>query len=317
MQRRPSVSYSRTDKLAGRDCPFNTQGSVIAKIPISEGCASNCSFCATKLARGPLNSFSEKLILRVIEMSVANGAREIDLTSQDVGSYGLDKRTDIAELAMKASQIPGDFRIRIGMLNPEHLHRYFDSLLDAYRSEKVYKFIHLPMQSGSNVVLKDMDRKYTVEEVGGYIKELRRRVKGIGIWTDLIVGYPTETKDDFKESVGWLERTRPLVTNVSKFSVRSCTKASILKQIKSEEIKRRSLEMASLARQIQEKDMNLLLGKKETVLITGRNARSFEGRDACYRAIAVSGRDLEVGSFVNAKITGSCFAYLSAKASST
>ncbi|MGA3021182.1 MAG: MiaB/RimO family radical SAM methylthiotransferase, partial [Candidatus Micrarchaeales archaeon] len=163
--------YSIVDKPAF----FKTNGSVIAKIPISEGCLSNCSFCETKFARGPLHSFSESAILKAVEADVSKGAKEIELTSQDCGAYGLDKKTNITELVRKVSNLDGDFRIRIGMLNPEHLRRYFDELLECYKDEKVYKFIHLPAQSGSDRVLHDMNRNYTVNEFEEYVREFRRK----------------------------------------------------------------------------------------------------------------------------------------------
>ena len=138
----------RADKLEGYDPACRCGRSVVAKIPISEGCLSGCTFCESRFARGPLNSFSEKLILDAVRVKVANGAREIDLTSQDAGAYGLDRGTNVAELVSRASEIPGEFMIRIGMLNPEHLHRYIDALMESLKEEKVYKFLHLPIQSG-------------------------------------------------------------------------------------------------------------------------------------------------------------------------
>ena len=201
------VTYTgqeRTDKLTGYDPACRCGRSVVAKIPIGEGCLSGCTFCESRFARGPLNSFSEKLILGAVRTKAANGAREIDLTSQDAGAYGLDKGTDIAELVSKASEIPGNFRIRIGMLNPEHLHRCMDRLIEAYASEKVYRFIHLPIQSASDSVLGDMNRRYAIDEVNSQIKELRRKVRGISVETDIIVGYPTETDADFQSTLDWI-----------------------------------------------------------------------------------------------------------------
>jgi len=189
-------SYSRVDKLS-----YGIGNSTIARIPISEGCLSSCTFCETRFARGPLNSFSEKLILKAIELGVARGAKEIELTSQDTGAYGRDRGTDIAELLSKAAEIEGRFMIRVGMLNPEHLGRYIDRLIEAYKSEKVYKFIHIPVQSGSDDVLKEMMRRYSVDDFISYVNELRSKIPGISIATDIIVGYPTESDSDFEETM--------------------------------------------------------------------------------------------------------------------
>ncbi len=187
--------YKKVDRLA----LFEPSNSVIAKIPVSDGCLSSCSSCETKFARGSLNSFSEELILKSIEQSMRRGAKEIQLTSQDMGAYGIDRGTNIAELMQKISLIEGDFRARIGMLNPEHLHRYFDQLAEAFKSDRFYKFVHLPLQSGSNKVLADMRRACRIEQFESYVDELRNRIPGITIETDIIVGFPTETDEDFEE----------------------------------------------------------------------------------------------------------------------
>ncbi len=290
--------YSRTDKASY----LSATGSVIARIPVSEGCLSSCSFCETKFARGPLNSFSEELLLKAIELNVRKGSREIELTSQDTGAYGLDRRTNIANLVKQASQIEGDFRIRIGMLNPEHLHRFFDDLIDAMKSKKVYKFLHIPVQSGSDKVLHDMRRHYSVEEFMRFADEARKKV-GASIATDIIVGYPTESSDDFEMTVQLLKKLRPDVANISKFGMRPHAEASKLAQLPNSETKRRSIEVARLSRSIQFENRNALVESSRNVLITERNSRSFMGRDSNYTEVAIIG-NAELGRFADVKITG-------------
>lgn len=295
------TGYSKIDKLDY--APIHD--SVISRIPISEGCMSSCSFCETKFARGPLNSFSDKLIVKAAEMSVKNGAREIELTSQDVGAYGLDRKTNIAELVSSMAEIEGDFRIRIGMLNPEHLHRYLDGLISALKQRNVYKFLHLPVQSGSNKVLRDMKRNYGISEFCEYVNELRLKVDGISIETDMIVGYPTESDSDFDESMSFLSEWRPTFTNVSRFGARPHASASRLKQLGSATIKQRSSEMSRLARAVQKEDFSRLVGCAEDVIITEENEKSLVARDDCYRIIALDkGNGLQVGDNARARITG-------------
>ena len=284
-------------------------GSVIAKIPISDGCLSNCSFCETKFARGSLNSFPQDLILKAIRINVSKGSKEIELASQDTGAYGLDKHTNIADLVSSASDIDGKFRIRIGMLNPEHLHKYFDDLLEAYKSEKVYKFIHLPLQSGSNEILKDMGRNYTTEEFLSYVKEIRKKFSEMSIATDMIVGYPGESEDDFKDSVSILKEFEPAVTNVSKFSKRPHTRASRLKQLPNTIVKERSTTLSRIARQIESKEKKKFIGRIEEILITEQNKKSAVGRDENYRAVAIMGNAVS-GEVVKVKITGNSSACL-------
>jgi MiaB-like tRNA modifying enzyme len=297
------TAYARSDKLESA-CPGRRDGSVIAKIPIGEGCLSGCAFCESRFARGPLNSFSERLILKAIEASVANGAREMNLTAQDAGAYGLDRKTNIAELVAEASEIPGNFRIRVGMLNPEHLHRYIDALIEALQREKVYKFLHLPIQSGSDRVLKDMGRRYTVDEYDGYVSELRNKVHRISIETDIMVGYPTETDSDFEESVEWLKRMRPMMVNVSRFGPRPHAKASLLPQLPSGEIKMRSARMARVMREVLCEERRKLVGTVSDILITERSRESLIGRNESYVSVALPGGAYGVGEFVSARMLG-------------
>ena len=305
-------SYSRNDKLQY----VKQYGSVIARVPISEGCLSSCNFCETKFARGPLNSFSEKLTLKAIELNVKSGSREIELTSQDVGAYGLDRGTNIGRLALGIADIEGDFRVRIGMLNPEHLHKYIDELIEGYADPRIYRFIHLPLQSASNKVLREMDRKYTIEQFCESVRELRAKVPGISIETDMIVGYPTESATDFAESMDFIADVRPTFTNVSKFGARPHAKASRLKQIRNLAIKERSSQMSRLAREVQREDFSKLVGSRESVLITEENSRSLIGRDDCYRIVAMdrSECNAKIGERIMAKAYGNTSVCLLGKA---
>ena len=302
------LGYARKDKMAY----YNASGAVIARIPISEGCLSSCSFCETKFARGPLNSFSEELILKAISDSVKRGSKEIELASQDTGAYGFDKKTNIAELLQRASEIEGEFSIRVGMLNPEHLHRYLDELIAAYRMGKAFRFIHLPVQSASNRILKSMGRNYTIEEFNSYVSELRKKVPGINLETDVIVGYPLETEDDFEETARFAEEQRPNVTNVSKFSIRPHAAASRMKQLHNGVVKERSVKISRLVRKIQAEDLSKFIGMRKRVLITERNAKSLSGRDEFYTQVAVlhGDREVPIGGYVEAEIVGNSYACL-------
>ncbi len=291
--------YQRTDKSG----LIPVSNSVISRIPISEGCLSSCSFCETKFARGPLNSFSQDVLLNAISMNVKAGAKEIELTSQDTGAYGLDKGTNIAELVSRASEIEGRFKIRVGMLNPQHLHKYFDSLLEAYGNERVYKFIHIPVQSGSDSVLKDMGRIYTVDEFRAYCKELERKVPGINIATDIIVGFPTETEEDFNATMDLLKEVKPNIANISKFTKRPHAKASFLRQLDNGVVKRRSIEVSRLSRQLQMEKRKMLIGTKREVLVNEKGAKSFMGRDSYYYEISFLDY-VPFGEFINAEILG-------------
>jgi MiaB-like tRNA modifying enzyme len=302
------VTYSgrmREDKLAGYDPACRCGRSVIARIPIAEGCLSGCAFCESRFARGPLNSFSEKLILDAIRTKVANGAREVDLTAQDAGAYGLDRGTNIAELTSKVSEIPGEFRIRLGMLNPEHVTKYVDGLIEAYGSGKMYRFIHLPIQSASDRVLREMNRRYTVDEFNAIAKELRSRIPGLSLETDIMVGYPTETEEDFEETREWVREMRPMMVNLSRFGARPHAPASRLPQLDCEVAKRRSREMTRTMRDVMAAERKRLVGGRDRVLVTGERRKSFVGKGMSYVEVEIAGRGIAAGDFVDVEIVRS------------
>jgi len=194
------------------------------------------------------------------------------------------------------------------MLNPEHLHKYFDELLEAYRSEKVYKFFHLPVQSGSNKILGDMNRRYTVEDFVSYVGEIRKKLNA-SIATDIIVGYPTESDDDFEKSVELIKEIKPEVVNISKFGARPHAPASRLEQLSDKTIKDRSIILSRIVRELEFNERNKHIGERREVLITEKNRKSYTGRDNTYNEIAVLGQ-VSLGESVEVEITGNsaaCF----------
>ena len=293
-------AYERTDKLA----LFNPGESVIAKVPVSEGCLSNCSFCETKFARGPLNSFSENLIIKAIKCSVERGSMEIQLTSQDMGAYGLEKGTNIAELMRKIAALDGNFKVRLGMLKPEHLHRYIDTLIEALREDKFYKFLHLPVQSGSDTILESMGRHYSSGEFLDYIKQLRDAIPDITLSTDVIVGYPGETDEDYESTKKLIGEIKPGITNISRFAQRPHARASKLKQLPQSTLNNRSTDLYRFTRALQHKENSRLIGKTVPVLITEKDIRSINGRTGEYKEVVIRDADdsLLLGSTISANI---------------
>ncbi|MCL4379059.1 MAG: tRNA (N(6)-L-threonylcarbamoyladenosine(37)-C(2))-methylthiotransferase [Candidatus Marsarchaeota archaeon] len=288
----------RTDKLAF----FSQTGGVIARIPINDGCISSCAFCETKHARGRLNSFSEELILKAVERSVRGGAKEIQITSQDAGAYGIDRNTDVAELMEKISKIDGDFKVRVGMLNPEHLDRCFDRFADAMLDSKFYKFVHLPVQSGSNRVLSHMGRRYTAEEFIERVRAIRQRIPEASIETDVIVGYPVESLSDFDATIDMIKEVKPDVTNISKFCARPHARAARLKAINNKEVSRRSMVLSRLVRSVQNDINRRMVGMSVKALMTEITGRSVNGRSQSYKQVVIPGRGACVGDYVVTKI---------------
>lgn len=284
------------------------RGSVIAKIPIAEGCVSACSFCATKLARGNLRSYPEEAIISEVGMCVKKGCKEIQLTAQDTGAYGLDSGTNIARLLHKISELPGDFRVRVGMMNPEHALKMLPGLIDSFRSPKIYKFTHIPVQSGNDKVLKDMRRRYAVKDFLALIRALRKKFPELTLATDIIVGYPTETEEAFEDTLRLLRKLRFDIVNVSKFTPRPHTPAAKLRPLPSGEVKCRSEIASALCRRITLEKNKKLVGKTFRVLITERQAKGFSGRTDSYRQVAM--KKGVPGAFVEARIAGATNSYL-------
>ena len=211
-----------------------------AVIPISQGCLNKCTFCATKLSRGNLISYRIGDIKRVLEKAVLDNCTTIYLTSQDNGCYGFDINTSLPELLKELVLVKGNYKIRIGMSNPWHVIKILDNLIESYRSDKIMKFLHIPLQTGSDKVLKDMKRIHSVQDFRLILTKFRNKFSDITISTDIIVGYPTETDTDFQKTIDVIQEFQPEVLNISKYSPMPRTFAGNLKQIPSEEIKRRS-----------------------------------------------------------------------------
>lgn len=270
-------------------------GGVVARVPVNDGCLSSCTFCETKVARGPLSSFSEQTIIKAIEQSVRAGAKEVQLTSQDMAAYGEDRKTDIIRLLEKVNGIEGDFKVRVGMMNPEHLGGQIEDLAKLLNSKRFYKFIHIPIEAGSNSVLKAMKRRYMIEQVEAYVDYLRSSVKGIGIETDLIVGFPGETNEQFEESLDVIRRLEFEVTNISRFGARPHAAASKMKQLPEETVRRRSNEATRVVRAVQRDINERYIDSKVNVLFTEEAKGSTNGRLDSYRQVVVMKGQAHVG----------------------
>ena len=144
---------------------------IVAPVSISEGCMFSCSYCITSLARGKLKSYPIDEIVQDICCSINQGCKEIHLTSQDTSSYGLDTNHNLGELLTNIIKIDGDYRIRVGMMNPYTCNMSLDLIIKGFKDPRIYKFLHLPVQSGDNDILRKMERKYSVDEFLTIIKK--------------------------------------------------------------------------------------------------------------------------------------------------
>lgn len=211
-------------------------------IPIAQGClGSPCSYCSVKKARGDLKSYKKEDILKQVRKAVSEGCKNIRLTAQDTGCWGKDFGERLPDLLKSVLAVEGSFEVRLGMSNPNYVLEYLDDMVKVYKRPKMKKFLHIPVQSGSDKVLSDMKRKYSVDDFKKIVTRFRKEIPNICIATDIIIGFPTETVDDFNKTVELVREVKPEVLNISKFGSRPDTIAANMKQLTSQEIKRRSI----------------------------------------------------------------------------
>ncbi len=256
-------------------------------VEIATGCMSECTFCQTKLSKGDLRSFRIGDIVRQINIEVEEGCKEIWLSSTDNGCYGLDIGADLSILVNSVSDISRDFKIRVGMMNPMYMPRIRDGLLKSFENDKVYKFLHIPVQSGNDKVLNDMKRGHTAKTFRDAVKKFRDKFPNFTISTDVIVGFPSENNEDFEDTVQLLQETRPDVVNLSKYSKRPGTEAATWKQIDASEVRRRSKQIYDLCRKISHENNLKWIGWTGNVLFNEKIEDVVRGRNFAYKPILV------------------------------
>ncbi len=282
----------------------------IAPIPIQEGCLSNCSFCITRHARRVLMSHTIEAIVKSIETAVRMGAVEIQLTGMDLGTYGVDLygKRYLPELVRKISTLQGEFRVRIGMINPEHLPPILDELVEAvYSDRRIYRFLHIPLQSGSDKVLKAMNRKYTVDEYRGLIKEVKRKISDVSIATDIIVGHPFEDEEDFENTLKVIKELEFERVHFAGYSVRPNTLSAGMPNIPTRARKERMLRMLETVEEVGLKVREKYVGSTLPVFVT-EYSNTWVGRlDNYIPVILLGGGLLDYGVSVEAVIEKATF----------
>ncbi len=282
--------------------PRIRKNKVIGIVPVSTGCLGSCSYCSVKAIKGDLVSYAADDIVKEVEACVKDGCTEIWLTAQDTGCYGMDIGSGLPSLLNKVCTVKGDFRVRLGMANPQFVKKYLKELIKIFKNEKMFRFLHIPLQAGSNKVLKDMDRKYTSEEFVSIVDEVRENIPDIAISTDIIVGFPSETEKDFLESVKLIEKTKPSVLNLNRYWAMPNTKAGEMRQLPSEVLKERSLKMLKVFQKIASAEKTKAVGKELNILIDENGKKnSYIGRTDSYVAVVVKGKFI-LGQRVNVKI---------------
>ncbi|HSB84446.1 MAG TPA: tRNA (N(6)-L-threonylcarbamoyladenosine(37)-C(2))-methylthiotransferase [Nitrosarchaeum sp.] len=274
---------------------------VVGIVEIASGCLSECTFCQTKLAKGDLKSYRIGDIVRQVETEISEGCKEIWLTSTDNGCYGIDINTDLPTLVKAVSDIPRNFMIRVGMMNPMYMPKIKNELIKSFESDKVYKFLHIPVQSGSDKVLKDMKRGHTVKTFREVIKKAKERFTEFTISTDVIVGFPTETREDFEKTFDLINETKPDIVNLSKYSARPGTDAAEWDQVEAAEVKRRSRIIFNQINKISLENNQKWIGWKGKVLFDEKTDEGIKGRNSAYKSVFVRDQ-IKIGQIHTVKI---------------
>jgi len=294
-----------------RSCLPITRTRLIASIPIADGCLGNCSFCIVKIARRKLVSYPLKTIIKTVKELVRSGVKEVRLTAQDTGAYGLDLygKYMLPKLLEELTSIPGEFKVRIGMMNPEHLKIFLDNIIELLRSPKIYRFLHIPLQSGDDRVLKIMNRKYTVDEYRHLVKELKSKVPGIAIATDILIGHPGEDEEAFENTIKIVKELEFERIHYARYTVRPRTISASLKQVPPSIKKERTLKLQKVIEDICLRIHERYVGAIAKALIVERGTRgTLIGRMHNYIPVVIMNSNQAIlGGYKYVKITSATY----------
>lgn len=265
--------------------PRERNNNIIEILNVCKGCLGCCTYCSAKLARGDLKSYSQKSILDQARKALIQGVKELWITAQDTGSYGIDIKTSLNNLINEILKFENDFMIRIGMMNPDSALRMLPELISILKHPKVFKFVHLPVQAGNDRILKLMNRNYSVNDFKKMIKELKKSIPKITIATDVICGFPTETDSEFNDSLELIKEVRPDVLNISRYWPRKGTEAYGMRDHHGRITKRRSRLMTELFNKISSEKNKEWISWEGRVLIDEKG----QGRNDYYKPVVIKG----------------------------
>ncbi len=288
---------------------------IITTIEISRGCLGSCAFCIVRNVKGKVRSRSQESILTEIHLAIEKGSKEIWLTSQDMGTYGWDfsPKLYLPTLIDSITHLNGDFLIRLGMMTPITLKRFLLPLVQQLRNSKVFSFLHLPIQAGSDLLLQKMRRMETRKYFIDLVAQLRLEVDELVLATDIIVGFPGESQKDFEATKGLLQEVRPTIVNLSKYTDRPETLASQMSpKIPTKTKASRSRELTKLIRSITQSELKKWIGWEGNILIDefGKQTNQFVGRNTSYLPVLIEDGNLSLGQFLKTHVTDTGPTYL-------
>lgn len=293
---------------------------LIRIIPINSGCLGTCTYCKTVQARGRLESHPVAKIIEAIEAAVDEGVREIWLTSEDVGAYGKDIGTELLSLLERIAALRGSFMVRVGMANPEHILPIIDDLCQLFlkHPKRFFRFLHIPVQAGSDEVLKQMARPYTVDEFEKLLERARQAIPDITIMNDYIVGFPSESEEEFAKTLDLVRTTECRILNINKFYPRPGTRAARMRLLPTKVVARRCKELVAIYESMDPNEG--MVGARLKAFFTQQGkAGSIVGHTANYTQVVLKGSNdalrEALGSWVEVKVVAEKKYYLTAERS--
>jgi threonylcarbamoyladenosine tRNA methylthiotransferase MtaB len=264
----PNDSMNYFGQASSTDADSRTR----AYFKIQEGCDYKCTFCTIPLARGKSRSMNLDLVVEEFRNLIEQDYKEIILTGVNVGDYGKNVDTNFYQLLKKLVAVEGEFRIRISSIEPNLL---TDEIIElAATSDKICKHFHIPLQSGSDKILKSMQRRYNVSEYSNLINKLKNSIPDIGIGVDVIVGYPGESENEFLETFNFLLELPISYLHIFTYSERPDTKAVMLNNaVDHSDRKRRNKMLRTLSDKKKNDFYNEMIGKKLEVLFENENVK--------------------------------------------
>ena len=279
----------------------NSDNNISAFLTIQEGCDKFCKFCVVPYTRGTEFSRSLKELVSEASQLVENGAKEITLLGQNVNAYNFEKKR-LSDLILEIAKIKNLKRIRYTTSHPTD---FTDDLVEAHKNcEKLMPLIHLPVQSGSNKILQEMNRKHTIEEYLNVIEKVKKVKQNVQFSSDFIIGYPGETHDDFKKTIELLNSVKFINSYSFTYSARPGTPAFNLTNINHDDAKKRLMNFQKTAEKIKTAYRNNLINKISTVLFENKtkNENKYFGRDEYFNSVIVESGNNLIGKIENVKI---------------
>nr|XP_022921188.1 threonylcarbamoyladenosine tRNA methylthiotransferase [Onthophagus taurus] len=268
---------------------------LIEIIAINTGCLNQCTYCKTKHARGELGSYPPEEIVERAQQAFQEGVVEIWLTSEDTGTYGRDIGSSLPELLWKLVEvIPEGCRLRLGMTNPPYILEHLEEIAKIMKHPRVYSFLHVPVQSGSDQVLADMKREYTCKEFEYVVDFLQSKVPGMTIATDIICG--------FNDTLVLCEKHKFPSLFINQFFPRPGTPAAKMQRIPAQEVKQRTKKLTELFYSYE--PYGHKVGEVQDILVTeiSHDNEHFVGHNKFYEQVLIPKKDELMGKLVTVKI---------------